>query len=72
MKLEQVLPQLRDGQTITRSRPFDKSATVIFVKIEESRLKFNCIWHNGEQMEYWAYYNLRTEDIMAEDWEVAG
>ena len=73
MKLEQVLPMLRDGKTITRSKPFKHDgATLIFVKIEESKLKFRCIWSNGEQMEYWASYRLRTEDILSENWEVAG
>ena len=28
MKLEQVLPQLRDGQTITRNKAYNQSATV--------------------------------------------
>ena len=71
MKLEQVLPMLRDGKTITRSKPFKHDgATIVFVKIEESKLKFRCIWSNGEQMEYWASYRLRTEDILSDDWEV--
>ena len=73
MKLEQVLPQLRDGQTITRRKPFNNSdkTTVIFVKIEESKLKFKCIWSSGEELG-WASYRLRSEDILSEDWEVAG
>jgi hypothetical protein len=72
MKLEQVLPLLRDGKTITRSKPFnhDKS-TILFVKIEESKMKFKVIWSTGE-VTGWAYYQLRTEDILSEDWEVAG
>ena len=73
MKLEQALPMLRDGQTITRSKPFKHDgATLIFVKIEESKLKFKCIWSNGEQMEYWAFYRFTAEDILSENWEVAG
>mgnify|MGYP000657191075 CR=1 FL=1 len=40
MKLEQVLPQLRDGQTITRNKPYNQSATVLFLKIEDLKLKF--------------------------------
>jgi hypothetical protein len=71
MKLEQVLPQLRDGQTITRNKAYNQSATVVFVKIEESQLKFKIIWTNGDVID-WAYYRFRTEDIMAEDWEIAG
>ena len=73
MKLEQVLPLLRDGKTITRSKPFNNSdkTTVIFVKIEEFKLKFKCIWSTGEELG-WAYYRLRSEDILSEDWEVAG
>ena len=72
MKLEQVLPQLRDGQTITRSKPFNHDgATIIFVKIEESKLKFKCIWSTGEELG-WAYYRLRSEDVLSENWEVAG
>jgi hypothetical protein len=70
MKLEQVLPMLRDGKTITRTKPYNKSATVLFVKIEESKLKFKCIWSTGDVIN-WASYNLRTEDVMAENWEVA-
>ena len=73
MKLEQVLPLLRDGKTITRSKPHNNSdkTTVIFVKIEESKLKFKCIWSSGEELG-WASYRLRSEDILSEDWEVAG
>ena len=71
MKLEQVLPQLRDGQTITRNKAYNQSTTVVFVKIEESQLKFKIIWTNGDVID-WAYYRFRTEDIMAEDWEIAG
>ena len=73
MKLEQVLPLLRDGKTITRSKPHNNSdkTTVIFVKIEESKLKFKCIWSTGEELG-WASYRLRSEDILSEDWEVAG
>ena len=73
MKLEQVLPLLRDGKTITRKKPLKHDgATIVFVKMEESKLKFRCIWSNGEQMEYWASYRLRTEDILSEQWEIAG
>jgi hypothetical protein len=43
----------------------------LFVKIEESKLKFKCIWSNGDEIN-WAYYRFRTEDVMAENWEVAG
>ena len=73
MKLEQVLPLLREGKTITRSKPHNNSdkTTVIFVKIEESKLKFKCIWSNGEVID-WGSYRLRSEDILSEDWEVAG
>ena len=73
MKLEQVLPLMRQGKTITRSKPFNNSdkTTVIFVKIEESKLKFKCIWSSGEELG-WASYRLRSEDILSEDWEVAG
>ena len=73
MKLEQVLPLLREGKTITRSKPHNNSdkTTVIFVKIEESKLKFKCIWSNGEVIG-WGSYRLRSEDILSEDWEVAG
>ena len=73
MKFEQVLPLMRQGKTITRSKPFNNSdkTTVIFVKIEESKLKFKCIWSSGEELG-WASYRLRSEDILSEDWEVAG
>ena len=61
---------LRDGKTITRSKPFKHDvATIVFVKIEESKLKFKCIWSTGEELG-WAYYRLRSEDILAENWEV--
>ena len=73
MKLEQVLPLMREGKTITRSKPVKDSdkATVIFVKIEKSQLQFKCIWSNGEVIG-WGNYRLRTEDILSENWEVAG
>jgi hypothetical protein len=72
MKLEQVLPMLRDGKTITRSKKWNPtSTTVILVKIEESSLKFKVIWSTGEEMSFWACYTLKTDDVMAENWEVA-
>jgi len=71
MKLEQVLPQLRDGQTITRNKPYNQSATVLFLKIEDLKLKFKIIWTNGDVIN-WADYRIRTEDVMCDDWEVAG
>jgi hypothetical protein len=70
MKLEQVLPLLRDGKIITREKPYNQSSTVLFVKIEESKLKFKIIWASGDVIN-WASYNLRTDDVMAENWEVA-
>lgn len=73
MYLEQVIPLLREGKTITRSKPFKHDgATLIFVKIEESKLKFRCIWSNGEQMEHWASYRIRAEDVLVDNWEIAG
>jgi hypothetical protein len=71
MKLEQVLPQLRDGQTITRNKPYNQSSTVLFLKIEGSQLKFKIIWASGDVIN-WADYRIRAEDVMADDWEIAG
>jgi len=70
MKLEQVLPQLRDGQTITRTKPYNQSNTVLFLKIEDSKLKFKIIWASGDVIN-WAYYTLKTEDVTADNWEIA-
>jgi hypothetical protein len=72
MKLEQVLPQLRDGQTITRLKPYNQSATVLLVKIEESSLRFKCVWSTGDEMSFWACYRFTAEDILSENWEIAG
>lgn len=71
MKLEQVLPALRDGKIITRTKPYNDKNTVVFVKLEDDRLKFKIIFSTGDVVN-WAYYTLKTEDIMAENWEVAG
>jgi hypothetical protein len=70
MKLEQVLPMLRDGKTITRTKPYKDKKTVVFVKLEDDRLKFKIIWSTGEVIG-WSYYTLKTDDVMAENWEVA-
>jgi len=73
MKLEQVLPFLRDGQTITRSKKWNPTTiNIILVKIEESNLKFKCVWSNGEEMSFWSSYRFTTEDILTEQWEIAG
>ena len=73
MKLEQVLPMLRDGKTITRSKKWNPTYTnVILLKIEESELKFKCVWSTGEEMSFWACYTFKTEDILSENWEIAG
>jgi hypothetical protein len=71
MKLENVLPFLRNGQTITRTKPYNQDNTVIFVKLEDNRLKFKIIWTTGDVIN-WADYRIRAEDVMAENWEVAG
>ena len=71
MKLEQVLPMLRDGKIITRKKPYNDSSTVVFVKLEDNRLKFKIIFTTGDVIN-WAYYTLKTEDVLAENWEVAG
>jgi hypothetical protein len=71
MKLEQVLPMLRDGKIITRKKPYNDSSTVVFVKLEDERLKFKIIFTTGEVIG-WSYYTLKTEDVLAENWEVAG
>ena len=73
MKLEQVLPFMRDGKTITRSKKWNqKSTTVILVKMEESKLRFKCVWSTGEEMSFWACYRFTAEDILSEQWEIAG
>jgi hypothetical protein len=73
MYLEQVLPMLRDGKTITRSKKWNpNSTTVILVKIEESSLRFKCVWSTGEEMSFWACYTFKTEDVLVDNWEVAG
>jgi len=73
MKLEQVLPMLRDGKTITRSKKWNpNSTTVILVQIEESKLIFKCVWSTGEEMSFWACYRFTAEDILSENWEIAG
>ncbi len=73
MKLEQVLPLLRDGKTITRKKALNNSdkSTVLFLKIEKSKLKFQIVWSDSEVVG-WGHYTLKTEDILSEDWEVAG
>ena len=69
MKLEQVLPELRSGVTITRTKPYGDKSTILFVKIENERLKFKIIFSTGDIVN-WAYYTLKTDDVMAENWEV--
>ena len=71
MKLEQVLPALRDGKIITRTKPYNDKKTVVFVKLEDNRLKFKIIFTTGDIVN-WAYYTLKTEDVMSENWEIAG
>ena len=62
---------LRDGKIITRKKPYNDSSTVVFVKLEDERLKFKIIFTTGDVIN-WAYYTLKTEDVMADNWEVAG
>lgn len=81
MRFEQVLPLMREGgKIITRSKPVKQNGviieqngkTILFVKMEESRTLFKCIWSNGEQMAHWASYTIKDEDLRAENWEIAG
>jgi hypothetical protein len=71
MKLEQVLPMLRDGKCISREKPQKNGgALILFVRMINERLHFMFITSTGEQIS-WAYYTLKTEDVTAENWEVA-
>jgi len=71
MKLENVLPMLRNGETITRKKPYAEKSRILFVKLEDNRLKFKIIFTTGDIVN-WAYYTLKTEDVMADNWEIAG
>jgi hypothetical protein len=44
---------------------------IYFVRIIDDRLKFMFYTSKGEQIS-WAYYTFKTEDIMADNWEIAG
>ncbi len=70
MKLEQVLPMLREGKCISREKPQKNGGSLfLFVRMLNERLHFMFITSTGEQIS-WAYYTLKTEDVMAENWEV--
>ena len=70
MKLEQVLPELRNGKCITRERKTKDDITMIyFVRIIDERLKFMFFTSTGENIP-WAYYSFKTEDIMVDNWEI--
>ena len=72
MKLEQVLPMLRDGKCITRERKSKDSITMIyFVRIIDDRLKFMFYTSKGDQIS-WASYSFKAEDVVADNWEIAG
>ncbi len=72
MKLEQVLPMLRDGKCISRERKTKDDITMIyFIRIIDDRLKSMFFTSKGDQTQ-WAYYTFKTEDIMADNWELAG
>ena len=71
MKLKQVLDALESGETITRTKPYKDKSTILFVKLEDMRLKFKIIFSTGDIVN-WAYYTLKTDDVMAENWEIAG
>jgi hypothetical protein len=42
----------------------------LFLKIEDSKLKFKIIWTSGDVIN-WADYRIRTEDVMTDNWEIA-
>jgi hypothetical protein len=71
MKLENVLPLLRNGETITRKKPYGEKSTILFVKLDNERLKFKIIFSTGDVVN-WAYYTFKTDDVMADNWEIAG
>jgi len=71
MKLEQILPALKSVEKITITKPYNDKNTVFFVKLENERLKFKVIFTTGDIIN-WASYRLNSEDVLAENWEVAG
>ena len=40
--------------------------------LPESKLRFKCVWSTGEEMSFWACYKFTAEDILSENWEIAG
>lgn len=64
MKFEDILPLLRDGKIAKRK----KYTTDLYIIFKGKRILSKSVREN--ELDRYSFYNLRYDDIQAEDWEV--
>jgi hypothetical protein len=64
MKFEDILPQLRQGKIVKRK----KLSAELHIIFKGSRILSKSV--RESEMTKYSFYNLRYDDIEAEDWEI--
>ena len=65
MRFEEILPYLRNGKTIKRK----KLNSDLVILISDKRIVSRHLDSNN--CNKYSFYNLRFEDITADDWEIS-
>ena len=67
MLLEEVMPALREGKIVSRTKEYDGREASVSVKIDDNKLEFYWRRSCGAKLG-WAWYSFKIEDVLAENW----
>ncbi|MFM6944965.1 MAG: hypothetical protein ACKOXV_06730 [Bacteroidota bacterium] len=67
MLLEEVMPALREGKIISRTKDYDGLQATVSVKIDNNKLRFKWCRTCGAEIG-WNWYSFKIEDVQAENW----
>ncbi len=69
MLLEEVMPALREGKIVSRTKEYDGREATVSVKIDNNKLEFKWQRTCGTEIG-WNWYSFKIEDVQAENWIV--
>ncbi len=69
MTLEEVLPLLREGKSITRTRKSYNQASMIVWFVSGTKLNCKFLYKSGKEFNDY-HYKFSNEDLIADDWEI--
>ena len=69
MTLEEVLPLLRKGKSIKRTRKSNNQALMIVWFASGTKLNCKFLFKSGKEFNDY-YYKFANEDLISDDWEI--